>query len=747
MDRPNISSDIDEKQGNTASPVSTPGLNSSGEQGINKPAGSKSRWRSFSRDPFSPHVSEGLSNEPQNPVDQKSEGPEDARRPELKHPGSKWIHLFYDLAWTASFASLAQSGTFIEPMVAIKPPRFISSTQNMMGRKSYHIYRSLPRYCGSGPLSIYFYTNDWFHFISIFLQLFIFGMLAATTNGYDITAYISHSPGLDDLVPEPELSQLPEEVQLEHYSAERTDLLSARTMALAFAITRFLHLVQYLRACVYARWGKVQPHESWAHYVHNIIHPEMYAIVIGLIFSNMIFFAVVGIVFSDVGTTVLGASLKVGLWVGGFLLEVVSHMWYPVMQKLKGLDGKKGNIQLPKPQSLSEYFDTITTIILGEGINGFAGTLASILTAPSVGRAIAVNVISTAFIIWFIAYIYFEGPHSGSGSKDSTPSGEGLRRMVWMVIYLPLLASIFLLLVGIKNQFLLTAFISTVLSSASELGGILSRAQFPLNITDPVRWQKNTTLKNFMFARGIIWSEEYDKLMEAYRNSTNSTEWKTFHGDDGIPENVQTLVDDYYNADSAILYRDRQVKDPQSSMYSKILTELMDGGLGNARYILVFAAVILLSLGLQSLVHSKIKENDRYQLTVIICRLIMGTVLSLLLLLNLGKYKYFFARTSELSRRIGVFQWLEAFWVLPTIAIAYGIQFLIEVSLTRFMDPTKGNKQETQTRNKSEHGSEDDSEKGKGKTSDVEAVMPTAILSHSYSSEPDKGASYFDESA
>ncbi|KAF8754689.1 hypothetical protein RHS01_06137 [Rhizoctonia solani] len=474
-------------------------------------------------------------------------------------------------------------------------------------------------------------------------------MLAATTNGYDVTAYISHSPGLDGLVSESDLSQLPDNLQLENFSAERTDLLSARTMALAFAITR-------------------------------------------------------------------RASLKVGLWVGGFLLEIISHLWYPAMQKLKRPQPTKRTIGLPNPESLSGYFDTITTVILGEGINGFAGTLASILSIPGVGRAIAVNVVSTAFIIWFIAYIYFEGPHSGT-----TPKGEGIRRMIWMVMYLPLLASIFLLFVGMKNQFLLTAFISTIKASTAELRGLLNRAHFPNNITNSALWETNPTIKEFMFARKIIWSDEYQKLIEARGNSTNSQEWtENVHawtsrlsltiasmGKDGVPENVQTLVDTYYNVNSTFLNQDLRLQnqDPRLSMYSKILIELMDGSLQSARYILIFAAAILISLGLQSLAHSEIKANDPIKGLLLHVALLWGSC-----------FLYFYSSTSE-----RVFQWLEAFWVLPTIAIAYGIQFLIEVTLTRFMDTTKENKR---------------------KNSDTEAARPPNLTSQSYYSEPDKDADY-----
>ncbi|CEL63476.1 hypothetical protein RSOLAG1IB_10792 [Rhizoctonia solani AG-1 IB] len=425
----------------------------------------------------------------QSPTQQVSRSLEEGRR--LRYPGSAWILLFYDLAWTATFATLSQSGEFIDPMEVLSYFAFFAAVLWLWASQTLY--------------SIHFYTNDWFHLISIFLQLFIFGMLAATTNGYDIAAYISHSPGADRLITD--TTELKPSARLELFAASRTDLLSARVMAIAFAITRFLHLAQYLRACYYSRWGrgtKERQGESWGQYIRHLVHPQIYAIVVGLVFSNMVFFAVVGIVFSNLGTTVLGASLKVGLWVGGFSLEIFSHLWDPLRRKLAVLmahlrgtetpaESEREANPLPLGQvNLSERLDTITTIILGEGINGFAGTLTSVLTAPGVGRAIAVNVISTAFIIWFIAYIYFEGPKSGSN-----PKGEGLRRMAWMVFYLPLLASIFLLFVGIKNQFVLTTFLSTVFESTVGFRDVLIQANFPANITNSTLWLSKPLVNDF----------------------------------------------------------------------------------------------------------------------------------------------------------------------------------------------------------------------------------------------------------
>ncbi|KAH7338451.1 hypothetical protein B0J17DRAFT_423839 [Rhizoctonia solani] len=73
-----------------------------------------SQWRRFTRDPFMPPVNDDSeSNKPkvQNQAEPDSEYP---RR--VRYPGSGWTHLFYDLAWTATFATLSQNGKFDEPL-------------------------------------------------------------------------------------------------------------------------------------------------------------------------------------------------------------------------------------------------------------------------------------------------------------------------------------------------------------------------------------------------------------------------------------------------------------------------------------------------------------------------------------------------------------------------------------------------------------------------------------------------------
>ncbi|CAE6468005.1 unnamed protein product [Rhizoctonia solani] len=62
----------------------------------------------------------------------------------------------------------------------------------------------------------------------------------------------------------------------------------------------------------------------------------------------------------------------------------------------------------------------------------------------------------------------------------------------------------------------------------------------------------------------------------------------------------------------------------------------------------------------------------------------MGLILALLLLLNLGAYQEYYIPRRLKSQRARGFNWLDANWILPTIAFAYGVEFLVEVVLAYF---------------------------------------------------------------
>ncbi|KAG8716086.1 hypothetical protein FRC08_009846 [Ceratobasidium sp. 394] len=67
--------------------------------------------------------------------------------PRLENPGPTWIYLFYDLAWTATFASLTQNGQFNTPWDSASYSAFFMIV--------WWMWTSQVLY------SIHFYTNDW----------------------------------------------------------------------------------------------------------------------------------------------------------------------------------------------------------------------------------------------------------------------------------------------------------------------------------------------------------------------------------------------------------------------------------------------------------------------------------------------------------------------------------------------------------------------------------------------------------
>ncbi|CAE7143680.1 unnamed protein product, partial [Rhizoctonia solani] len=110
--------------------------------------------------------------------------------------------------------------------------------------------------------------------------------------------------------------------------------------------------------------------------------------------------------------------------------------------------------------------------------------------------------------------------------------------------------------------------------------------------------------------------------------------------------------------------------------YETILTKLLEANLIGARYITGLAAIILISLGIMNRLHSK--PRDRFQWGIIFTRFAMGVALLLLLLLNIGRYQSLWVYESQVGQQAGVFLWIWAWWVLPTVTLAYVAEFVFE---------------------------------------------------------------------
>ncbi|KAF8601794.1 hypothetical protein BDV93DRAFT_227926 [Ceratobasidium sp. AG-I] len=474
-----------------------------------------------------------------------------------------------------------------------------------------------------------------FHLASIFLQLIIFGMMAATTRGFDVTNYIMHSPGLSVLDP----MTMDEMTDPGRYANERLAKVSIEVIAASIAISRVLHFIQYLRVLAYAHWTVKK--------TGGLVPWKLYVIPIGLCISTPLFIAAWGVTRIPYGSTPYGAKIKFILWGVGLVIEGVSHLRVSRLSCLK--HSKPETKELPEsllrttPQpdqhadppgtlvmphsdvQTRSRLEAITTIILGEGINGIAGTLYSVESAPTLGGPIITNVACAAFIIYFLAYLYFEGPTGNQELKE-----RGRRRVVWVVLHFPFLLCIILLLQGVKNQFLLTSFLSSVDSSYKELNQVFTTQNITLGGAGVV---DNLAAKNFFLKRGLSWRTEYTNLMnhltkngtislgEPSQERTNEyyawnmrisfkivvQTYKTFTpSGNNITQPIQAQIDQY---NTNITYPLQDWNNNSGSLgslhYYQILTELLSSNLQTARYIIALAGLVLIFMAILDLTHSK----------------------------------------------------------------------------------------------------------------------------------------------
>ncbi|CAE6494056.1 unnamed protein product [Rhizoctonia solani] len=682
------------------------------------------QWRPISWNPFDVNDEDEMTREGEehrhllekSPTSPEGDFPTVAIAPpkrepnQLLNPGPAWVNLFYDLAWTATFSSLTQNGQFDTIWV---------------------LY------------SINFYTDDWFHLLSIFLQVGIFGSLAATTRGYDITTYILRSPGLEPGILEPPKT-LREIDDPKRYNDELTARTSIRVIACSIALSRVILLVQHLRVLAYAHLT-VRSHRGRGYHIPQKLH----IIPIGLFISTALFFTAWGITNSEFGAEVLGAKLKYVLWGLGLIVEVFSHIrmsriswsrprfsrediWYwniegenkqETPNHAPATASRSVTIppppELPVPHSdvtLSSRLEAITTIILGEGINGIAGTLYSILSAPGLENPIVTNIICSGLIVYLLAYLYFEGPSSGHMDLKE----KGRRKVYWLLLHLPFLLCVVLLLQGVKNQFLLTSFLSTARGMAKGLDDVDDDL---LQIWTQPNLASNATLIDKLKHYNISWTEEHKKLVQTMTGGLNLLQanasaplsdkqkgilyiwhWrltlqalveihKLFMGDNSVSPGTRTRIYDYLH----------NVTEPQHDHettsrseffgdlnYYQILEDVLGHSVQSARYIMVFAGLVFILLGALDLAHSR--PRDRFQCGAIISRFLMGWAFLFLLLLNIGGYQKLWVSKGHEHEQAGVFLWISSYWVIPTIALAFGVEFLVETaSPIRYRPATKSN--------------------------------------------------------
>ncbi|KAG9088903.1 hypothetical protein FS749_001767 [Ceratobasidium sp. UAMH 11750] len=410
-----------------------------------------------------------------------------------------------------------------------------------------------------------------------------------------------------------------------------------------------------------------------------------------LVISATLFFAAFEITRNSYGRTPQGARIKYVLWGIAILVEVIAHIVRFQMDIGEG-DG----IRLRSHGSITERLTNITTIILGEGINAIAGTFYAIEKEPAPDGPVGAAIVCCIAIEFFLAYLYFNG---------AAPLKSVRRRAAWVMMHFPWLLTVILLLEGVKNQLLLQSFMAS--------SGYM-QAKIATNIRKNVHMDQsfNATMRPILLQGGMSYEKEYGDLMHMIRNQNVSSNlkvagrtrtgaiklnetmgvwyfrlqlkgvlktYRTFMGNDSIPDPTQNTIDRYLGSYSYTLedYHSLLKTGGNTPHFFQIMNELTGPNFNNIHYIMAMCGGTFITLASLNLIQSW--PRDCFRWASIFSRYAVGIIMILLLLLNLGKSQvYFGTPTSQLA---GTLRWLDADMVLPTLALAYAVQFIIDTVL------------------------------------------------------------------
>ncbi|QRV79657.1 transmembrane protein [Ceratobasidium sp. AG-Ba] len=577
-----------------------------------------------------------------------------------------WLNLFVDLAWSATFSSLTSNAKFKDSWGSVSYVAFFTTAWWLWVSQVFY--------------NVEFYTDDWR--VSL-VPLGVHLPPAAPVRGtgcnytrystlcelastltipavdFDITSYILRSPGSDSL----ETYDI-ETITPERYAAERLTKISVRVIMIAIAISRVMLLIQHLRVVIYAKITA----KSQKYPLRLLMVPA------SLVVSATLFFAAFRVTMSAYGRTPAGAKVKLILWSVALLVEMVAHIvgFHSELDEVHGL-------KLRSHASINERLTSITIIILGEaglflfGINAIAGTFYAIQKAPGFSDPTATGIVCCAVIVFFLAYLYFNG---------AAPLKSTRRRVTSVMMHLPWLLSVILLLEGVKDQLLLQSFISSATYMATRINEAV--------VANVSLGQFNATIRPLMLQGGMFYNDEYASLMHMYETNMSATTMNiteeqhdsvtseitgvwylrmqmkgtlntyiTYMDNSSIPDTTQEKIQEYLSDYNYTLqdYHVMITNGTQPPLFFQTLSEMIEPNLNNARYIMATCSTTFITLASLNLIQSW--PRDRFQWGSIISRYIMGIIAALILLLNLGQsqdYREYLA-TPE-SNRVVFLTWV-----------------------------------------------------------------------------------------
>ncbi|KAG8959653.1 hypothetical protein FRC05_007597 [Tulasnella sp. 425] len=302
----------------------------------------------------------------------------------------EWLELAGDLAWTATFSSLTSNTSVTEPSAVWNYAVFFCLT--------WHLWATQTTY------DIRYYTNDWWHRILFASQLGVYAILAAFSGSFNVGWQLD-SDAMD--VFKGNATELT--AQAMDGNQEYLITKSFRAVNALLFTSRMLLFAQYVRVMIYRK--RSNQFSSW----RFLLTP------LSLVFSGGIFLGCFIMIKDDPDSKPV-ALIQLILWGVAVISQAIAGAFTPE----------------DKPGVLKSK---------GEGLNAICGTLSSSMNSLGLSKTMAGQSLTTLFILYFIWLLYFDGFKIEESQKR-------ILEELWLYLHFPLHLSLILLLEGIKNVFI-----------------------------------------------------------------------------------------------------------------------------------------------------------------------------------------------------------------------------------------------------------------------------------------------------
>lgn len=530
----------------------------------------------------------------------------------------QWLELFFDLAWTTTFSGLT-GGT------PIKDPGAIASYSTFF-MLTWWLWVSQVSY------DTKFYTNDMFHRIMLVFQFVAFGALASFTAGFDIFNGLSHDAATD-----------PIDQQVDDAYVSR----AFKAICLVFGITRFLLAIQYIRVSRLAKRCKAG---------------NVYLTIGSLVISGLLFFIVyIALTQCTTGTSAHTAHIvKFVLWGLALAVEISVFVY------------AASPYGLIRRGSMSERLATLTTVVLGEGLNGLIDPLVSVAKSVGFNGASAGQILTMAFLVLMVFVLYF-------ASFDTRGAITSTRQKLIIFIHFPTHLILILMLEGMKSvmgfmtmsQSLASYIIA--MSKAQDLSDVQSEfAKIGVDYVDIAAQlvsiplspeeQANEDVHDLALGFRII-AEGGRAILDQFNALTDELE------DDIHSYVFDTTPTDFASDDAVAVFNSPDPDDAVPPRVAELLGTVTADQLNPVSWIAAAAGVFLLCLLFLTLVRRG--PFNRYHVWSIISRLVIASTLIFLTFLDLD------------SDRLVSFIITGAF--LPTILVIYLVQYIVDYVIHMFV--------------------------------------------------------------